>query len=241
MNLMSRRHLRRKRLPNLLPQGPRRGNLDRERGKPQCPPPTSYLLPFHMCLLPPIDTSPEQPLLSETIEGSANDDNWKEDLWDPIEGENKQQVEQRLAHNRRVTKEHEKKMKNKGKNTEEELRQRHQYNMSRPGRVPDGLGVVTVNQLPERNNAFPGLLARHFYHSPSSNRVFMGNTAVKAAQAEMNDVTLYTPDANRRLYTVVRCSLPMNPQEMHNLATLVANFRELALDHAEGFLLLGEL
>jgi hypothetical protein len=64
---------------------------------------------------------------------------------------------------------------------------------------------------------------------------------VKAAQVEMNDVTSYTPDANRRLYTVVRRGLPMNPQEMHDLTTLVANFRELALDRAEGFLLLGEL
>jgi hypothetical protein len=84
-------------------------------------------------------------------------------------------------------------------------------------------------------------LAQHFYHSPSSNRIFAGNTAVKAAQAEMNDVMSYTPDANRQLYTVVRHGLPMNPQEMHDLATLVANFREPALDRAEGFLLLGEL
>jgi hypothetical protein len=69
----------------------------------------------------------------------------------------------------------------------------------------------------------------------------MGNTAVKAAQAEMNNVMSYTPDANHQLYTMVRCSLPMNPQEMHDLTTLVANFRELALDRAEGFLLLGKL
>jgi hypothetical protein len=97
--------------------------------------PTTYLIPTALprTPTPSIDTSPEQPLLSETIKGSANDDNWKEDLWDPIEGENKQQVEQRLAHNHRVTKEHEKKIKNKGKNTEEELRRRCRYNMSRPG------------------------------------------------------------------------------------------------------------
>ena len=70
---------------------------------------------------PPIDMSPEQPILSETIEDSADDDKWKQDLWKPIEGESKQQVQQRLVHNHKLKSEHEKKMKNKGKNIKEEI------------------------------------------------------------------------------------------------------------------------
>ena len=59
--------------------------------------------------------------MSETIEDSADNDKWKQDLWEPIEGELKQQVQQWLAHNCKLKSEHEKKMKNKGKNVEEEI------------------------------------------------------------------------------------------------------------------------
>jgi hypothetical protein len=78
------------------PPPPRTSTRKLRRGEGQTPVPTTYLIPTALprAPTPSIDTSPEQPLLSETIEGSANDDNWKEDLWDPIEGENKQQVEQ---------------------------------------------------------------------------------------------------------------------------------------------------
>ena len=40
--------------------------------------------------------------------------------WEPIEGETKQQVQQWLVHNRKLKNEHEKKMKNSGKNIKEE-------------------------------------------------------------------------------------------------------------------------
>ncbi|KAF8223386.1 hypothetical protein L208DRAFT_1317113 [Tricholoma matsutake] len=190
---------------------------------------------------PPIDTSPEQPLLSETIDDSVNNDKWRQDLWDPIEGETKQQVEQWLAHNHKIKKEHNKKLKNKGKNIEEEICRHHQYNKLRPGRVPDSLGVVTVSQFLERNNTFHGMLAWHFYHSPSSNRVLAGNMAARAARAEMDGVTPYTPEDNHQLYYMARHGLPMNPQEVHNLAALIANPHKLAINRAEGFLLLGKL
>ena len=62
-------------------------------------------------------------MLSETFGDSSNDDKWKQDLWEPIEGETKQQVQQRLAHNHKLKNEHEKKMRNSGKNIEEEVRQ----------------------------------------------------------------------------------------------------------------------
>ena len=57
----------------------------------------------------------------ETIEDAVDDESWKEDLWDAIEGESKQQVQQRLAHNHRVMEAHKKKKKSKGRDTEEEI------------------------------------------------------------------------------------------------------------------------
>lgn len=85
------------------------------------------------------------------------------------------------------------------------------------------------------------MLAWHFYHSPSSNHIFAGNMAVRVAQAEMDSVTSYMPEANCRLYKVVRCGFPMNPQEVHNLAALITYPHKSAVDHAEGILLLGKL
>ena len=101
--------------------------------------------------------------------------------------------------------------------------------------------MVTVSQFPEHNNVFHGMLAHQYYHSPASNRIFVRNTAARAGQAELDDVSSYMPDDHRRLYNVVRQGLPMNPQEVHDLAALIANPCESALDRAEGFLLLGEL
>ena len=49
------------------------------------------------------------------------------------------------------------------------------------------------------------------------------------------------PNDHCRLYNVVRQGLSMNPQEVHDLAALIANPHESTLDCAEGFLLLGEL
>ena len=56
-------------------------------------------------------------MLSETIKGASDNNKWKQDLWEPIEGEMKQQVQQWLAHNRKLKNEH-KKMKNRGKNVD---------------------------------------------------------------------------------------------------------------------------
>ena len=96
------------------------------RGEGQTLVPTTYVMPTSLphAPTPPIDTSPEQPMLSETIKGLSNDDKWKQDLWEPIEGETKQQVQQQLAHNCKLKNEHEKKMKNSGKNIKEEICQR---------------------------------------------------------------------------------------------------------------------
>lgn len=62
------------------------------------------------------------------IEDMADNERWKEDLWDEIEGENRQQIQQCQAHNCKVTMAHEKKMKNKGSSREEELQKHHHHN-----------------------------------------------------------------------------------------------------------------
>jgi hypothetical protein len=92
------------------------------RGEGQTPVPTSYQLPQELpqAPTPPIDTSLADVFLLETIEDAVDDESWKEDLWDTVEGELKQQVQQCLAHNHWVTEAHKKK-KSKGRDTEEEI------------------------------------------------------------------------------------------------------------------------
>jgi hypothetical protein len=64
---------------------------------------------------------------------------------DPIEGESKQQIEQWKAHNYWVWQRRSVR-KVRMKTAEDDQRI---YNKSHPGRVPDGLGVITIGQHPE--------------------------------------------------------------------------------------------
>jgi hypothetical protein len=98
----------------------------------------------------------------------------------PIEGESKQQVEQRKAHNARVLKARKKRVGQ----AEEAKAKKQAYEDSRPGRVPDGVSIITINQVPECDNAFPGLLSRHCYHSRLTNIVYAGQTTADAARVE---------------------------------------------------------
>ena len=225
------------------PTEPKTGKRKPRRGEGQTPVPTSYDLPGSLPRAPepPIDTSPDDIFLSETIEDTVDDDRWREELWEAIEGESAEQISQRKAHNRKVTTAHDKKVKSRGKNQEEFLRSRRRHNRSRPGRVPDGMGVVTVGQYLERDNAFHGLLTRHFYHSPYSNRVYAGRTALAAQRAEARNDEVHLPDPSRRLYKVANRGLPMNPQEIDDLVALVNHHHGAPIDKAEGYLLLREL
>src|ERR1700733_14315742 len=108
------------------------------------------------------------------MDESVDDDTWKAALSEAIPGESAQQIQQRKANNQKIIAAHEKKMKDKGKNQEEELRCHHHHNWSWPGRVPNGVGVATMGQFPEHNNAFYGMLSRHFYYSHQYNRVYAG-------------------------------------------------------------------
>jgi hypothetical protein len=64
---------------------------------------------------------------------------------------------------------------------------------SRPGPIPEELGVVLVNQNYERNNFFCGAVSRHFYLLPQTNTIYSGVMAVMAAEAEEEGRDFATP------------------------------------------------
>jgi hypothetical protein len=124
---------------------------------------------------------------------------------------------------------------------EEAKAKKQAYEDSRPGRVPDGVGVITVNQVPERDNAFPGLLSRHYYHSHLTNIMYAGWTAADAARVESTTGRPYTTPDHHRLYAVARRGFPMNPIEVRRLAQLVMNGHTNSADRADSYRLITEL
>lgn len=205
--------------------------------------PTPYDLPGSLphAPEPPVNTSPDDIFLSEMIEDTVDNDQWKEELWEAIEGESAEQISKRKAHNHKVTAVHNKKVKLRGKNQEELLRSPHHHNQSRPRHVPNGVGVITVGQYLECDNTFHGLLFHHFYHSPYSNRMYAVRTAVDAQRAKAQDNEVHLPEPSHRLYKVANQGLPMNPQEIDDLIMLVNHHHGAPIDKAKGYLLLQEL
>jgi hypothetical protein len=141
--------------------------------------------------------------LLETVGELVDNGEWEAELWDEAPNETTHQSQQCKAHNQKLTEAHKKRVQNKGKNNEEELHCHCHYNCLCPGRVPDGMGVVTVAQYPERDNTFYGLLSRHFYYSVPSNHVYAGKAAVDAQWVESVDDQTHLPDATCHLYNVV--------------------------------------
>jgi hypothetical protein len=208
------------------------------RGEGETPAPTSYDLPGPVTVTPApaCDPAPEETHQLKFIDDDPTryDD---DGLWEAIEGETKSQIADRKSHNLQIMK---KRRRIDNQRREEDDRQRA-YNESRPGRVPDGIGVVTVGQNPERDNSFPGLISRWFYRSPMTNTVYASQTAVDAAHYEMETGKPYQSQDDRRLYAVVSRGFPMNPREVRKLAQLVMDTHRSDADRIEGFRLHAEL
>jgi hypothetical protein len=150
---------------------------------------------------PPCDPAPEDmTMLLQNGSDGLEDNSDDEGLWTPIEGESKQQVEQRKAHNARVLKARKKRVGQ----AEEAKAKKQAYKDSRPGHIPDGVGIITINQVLECDNAFPSLLSRHYYHSHLTNIVYARRTTADAARVESTTGRPYTTPDHRRLYTVAR-------------------------------------
>jgi hypothetical protein len=58
------------------------------------------------------------------------------------------------------------------------------FQESRPGPIPDNLGVIFINKQYEHDNFFHGAILCHYYFSACANMVYSGNTAIAAAEAD---------------------------------------------------------
>ena len=67
-----------------------------------------------------------------------------------------------------------------------------QYIASQPGQIPEGLGVVIVNNKYEWDNKLWMMHSHHIFYSIKSNCVYAGKTAAVANDYESHMVESYT-------------------------------------------------
>ncbi len=120
------------------------------------------------------------------------------------------------------------------------------YSHGNTGRVPDFWGVVYIHDITgwERDNSFRGMLSPNVYHSPRSNMVFTGQSAINAYDHERRrDTTYYVSQESRiHIYNVTERGIPRRPSEVDKLISIVNGESRYSLrERAEAFMLLREL
>ncbi|KAF8059516.1 hypothetical protein FPV67DRAFT_1675087 [Lyophyllum atratum] len=126
-------------------------------------------------------------------------------------------------------------------------REQHRANLARkaenenPGRIPDELGVVFIENRHERDNRFWDMLGRVFYVSPTQNRVYAMESAARNADRELGSGQEGLPTPGR-LYAVVPRGFPMNPREVDQLLVMIneRSTRVTDQERVEGYMLLRE-
>ena len=109
-----------------------------------------------------------------------------------------------------------------------------------PGRIPDGLGVMTRGRgtVPERDNTFHGIVnPRHIYVSRLSNTAYVGRTAVNAASFEAKGEPYV---ATNPLYKKVPRGFPLTPKELAHLISCIRNEKIYNETRVEATVLLHE-
>jgi hypothetical protein len=95
------------------------------------------------------------------------------------------------------------------------------YLASRPGCIPDGLGIVLRDGKPEHDNSMWGMVGRDFYYSALSNIIYIGRTAVVAMDYETTQGSRYTDVNAQRLYATLPRGFPMNPYSVVKVVRFV--------------------
>lgn len=112
--------------------------------------------------------------------------------------------------------------------------------MSRPGRVPDIIGVKRINDELERDNSFLNMLSPTVYVA-RNNVVFAGKSAVAAATYEMTHAEAYSERVMKgQLYRKAPRGFPMNPYELKRMVRFVNDKYERMEERIEAAILLIE-
>jgi hypothetical protein len=130
--------------------------------------------------------------------------------------------------------------RDKGKPNTELVQAQAVYLASHPGQIPDGLGVVLINNAWECNNDLWQMTRRYFYHSLRSNCVFAGKTVTVASDYKGRMSDHYMTSGDRRLYSYLPHGFPMNPHEVHRGIRFINDKTKDAMDHTEAYRLLTE-
>lgn len=130
--------------------------------------------------------------------------------------------------------------KGKEARTREFAASKARYAASRPGHIPDGLGVVIVNKKYERDNELRMMLSCLVFYSVKSNCVYAGKTATLANDYESRLDAPYMTEDSRCLYSYLPRGFPMNPHEVTQGVRFINDSKELPIDHVEAYRLVAE-
>ncbi|KAF8233173.1 hypothetical protein L208DRAFT_1268243, partial [Tricholoma matsutake] len=111
---------------------------------------------------------------------------------------------------------------------------------SRPSHIPDGLGVVIVNEKHERDNELWMMPSHFIFSSIRSNQVYAGKTAAVASNYKGCMDMSYMTDGNQHLYSYLPQRFPMNPYEVSQGVHFINDTKESSVDRVEAYRLLSE-
>ncbi|KAF7762603.1 hypothetical protein Agabi119p4_9196 [Agaricus bisporus var. burnettii] len=108
------------------------------------------------------------------------------------------------------------------------------------GRVPDLWGIKEVNGVMERDNNMRGMLSYALYYTEHNNTVYAGWTGLMASKNDFHSENPFRHDPHHAVYHAAKRGLPMTPNEVRNLITLVRDPQGVPSYRFEAHLILSE-
>ena len=115
-----------------------------------------------------------------------------------------------------------------------------QHAASHPGHIPEGLGMVIVNDKYEQDNELWMMLSHYMFYSVKSNCVYAGKTAAMANDYESHLDAPYMTEDGRCMYSYLPQGFLMNLHEVLQGVRFINDPKELAINHVEAYQLLAE-
>ncbi|XP_006459862.1 hypothetical protein AGABI2DRAFT_116822 [Agaricus bisporus var. bisporus H97] len=108
------------------------------------------------------------------------------------------------------------------------------------GKIPDFWGMAKVEMSFARNNALRGMLHPRLYHSPFTNIVAAGQSAVASCNADKltKGKDPWRPDKKNPLYKEAPMGIPMTPWDIEQLVRIIHNVYPRESTRVEAYRLL---
>ncbi|KAF8867516.1 hypothetical protein BD779DRAFT_1685712, partial [Infundibulicybe gibba] len=213
--------------------GPTREDHPLARTETTCPIPQGYPAAPRIIT----DPTPEEQPLRKIDPADESDEDYASD--EKLEREDTPEEEETTTEKRARQGRNDKKEKKRANFDKENKRKQDVYIKTRPGKVPDAIGVVKIMGRYERDNRMRGTLDPEFYYSRITNKVYVGKQARVAATSEnLNPPSVHTPTT--MAYYKANRGFPMNPVELSEMIRAILGNQGTLEERVEIFRLIRE-